>query len=94
MAGVVENNIVVLHVICPVLMVKCLSEETRHGPSLCLTRPTPHLFHEQKRNFLEYFISYFSRRHSYSQLLKPIRTCQPTQDESLTNSPSMSVLHP
>jgi len=43
--------------------------------------------------FLNYFISYFSRRHSYSQLLKPIQSCQPAQDEPLTNSPSMFGLH-
>jgi len=34
------------------------------------------------------------RRHSYSKLLKPIRIGQPTQDEPLTNSPSMSALNP
>jgi len=49
--------------------------------------------HKLSNKFLDYFLSYFSRHHSYSKLLKSARTFQPTQDELLANSPSMSVSH-
>jgi hypothetical protein len=43
--------------------------------------------------YLVYLYFSFSRRNSYSKLLKTARTGQTAQEEPLTNSPSMTVLH-